>query len=162
MSVEVTPRGTRGFKPPRLPGPIMAAITGGGLLAHRILGDRMRVQGRPLLLLHTVGARSGRTRTTMLGWFPDATDRGWLVVASFAGAARHPAWFLNLAANPDRVSVEIRGRKVRVRPESLTGADRADAWQRVVSLAPGYGNYQLKTDREIPIVRLTPIEEAGS
>ncbi|HKA51382.1 MAG TPA: nitroreductase/quinone reductase family protein [Candidatus Dormibacteraeota bacterium] len=162
MSVEVTPRGTRGFKPPRLPGPIMAAITGGGLLAHRILGDRMRVQGRPLLLLHTVGARSGRTRTTMLGWFPDATDQGWLVVASFAGAARHPAWFLNLAANPDRVWVEIRGRKVRVRPASLTGADRADAWQRVVTLAPGYANYQLKTDREIPIVRLTPIEEAGS
>jgi len=140
----------------------MAAITGGGLLAHRILGDRMRVQGRPLLLLHTVGARSGRTRTTMLGWFPDATDQGWLVVASFAGAARHPAWFLNLAANPDRVWVEIRGRKVRVRPASLTGADRADAWQRVVTLAPGYANYQLKTDREIPIVRLTPIEEAGS
>ena len=162
MSVEVTPRGTRGFQPPRLPRPIMAAFTGGALLAHRILGDRMRVMGRPLLLLHTVGARSGRTRTTMLGWFPDTTDRGWLVVASFAGAARHPAWFLNMARNPDRVWVEIGGAKVRVRPESLGGADRADAWQRVVSLAPGYAGYQLKTDREIPIVMLTPIEEAGS
>src|SRR5262244_1226258 len=84
MSVEVTPRGTRGFQPPRLPRPIMAAFTGGALLAHRILGDRMRVMGRPLLLLHTVGARSGRTRTTMLGWFPDTADRGCLVVAAFA------------------------------------------------------------------------------
>src|SRR5215472_9659061 len=155
MSVEVTPRGTRGFQPPRLPRPIMAAFTGGALLAHRILGDRMRVMGRPLLLLHTVGARSGRTRTTMLGWFPDPTGRGWLVVASFAGAARHPAWFLNLAGNPDRVWVVVGRRRLRVRPELLTGADREEAWRQVISLSPGYAGYQQKTDREIPVVRLT-------
>lgn len=103
MSVEVTPPGTRGIEPPRLPSPVMTAMIGLGLFAHRILGDRMRVMGRPLLLLETVGARSGQTRTAMLGWFPDKTDQSWLVVASYAGAARHPAWFLNVAKNPDRV-----------------------------------------------------------
>src|SRR5262245_63665540 len=116
MSIEVTPRGTRGFEPPRLPGPLMTAMAGLGMLAHRLLGDRMRVMGRPLLLLETVGAKSGKTRVAMLGWFPDPTGRGWLVVASFAGAARHPAWFLNLARNPDRVRVVIGGRRLRVRP----------------------------------------------
>jgi deazaflavin-dependent oxidoreductase (nitroreductase family) len=140
----------------------MAAMTGIGVLAHRLLGDRMRVMGRPLLLLETVGARSGRTRRTMLGWFPDSTGRGRRVVASFAGAARHPAWFLNLARNPDGVWVVIGGRRLKVRPELLTGADREEAWRQVVSLSPGYAGYQQKTDREIPIVRLTAVEEAGS
>src|SRR5437660_1447912 len=138
MAIEVTPRGTRGFEPPRLPHFLMATMMGIGLLAHRVLGDRMRVMGRPLLLLETVGSRSGRARTTMLGWFPDTTDGTWLVVASFGGAARHPAWFLNLARRPDSVRVEIGGRKLKVRPEALRGGERAEAWQRIVSLAPGY------------------------
>lgn len=74
MSVEVTPRGTRGFEPPKLPRPLMSAMMGMGAFAHRVLGDRMRVMGRPLLLLETVGARSGETRTTLLGWFPDSAE----------------------------------------------------------------------------------------
>lgn len=122
----------------------------------------MRVMGRPLLVLETVGARSGQARSAVLGWFPDTTEEGWLVVASYAGAARHPAWFLNMAGNPDRVWVDIGGRKVRVEPASLKGAERAEAWQRIVSLSPGYGGYQEKTDREIPIVRLRPVEEMRS
>jgi len=141
----------------------MSAMMGLGIFAHRVLGDRMRVMGRPLLLLKTVGARSGETRTSLLGWFPDSTEGGWLVVASFAGAARHPAWFLNMARNPDKVWVEIGNRKLQVQPESLSGADRAEAWQRIVSLAPGYGGYQQKTDREIPVVRLRPLDaKAGA
>ena len=158
MSVEVTPRGTRGFEPPKLPRPLMSAMMGLGIFAHRVLGDRMRVMGRPLLLLKTVGARSGETRTTPLGWFPDSTEGSWLVVASFGGAARHPAWFLNMARNPDKVWVEIGKRKLQVQPESLSGTDRAEAWQRIVSLAPGYAGYQQKTDRGIPVVRLRPVD----
>ena len=158
MSVEVTPRGTRGFEPPKLARPLMSAMMGLGIFAHRVLGDRMRVIGRPLLLLKTVGARSGETRTSLLGWFPDSIEGSWLVVASFGGAARHPAWFLNMARNPDKVWVEIGERKLQVQPESLSGADRAEAWQRIVSLAPGYAGYQEKTDREIPVVRLRPVD----
>ncbi len=154
MSVEVTPRGTRGFEPPRLPRPLMSAMIGIGTLAHRVLGDRMRVMGRPLLLLETIGAKSGQKRTTMLGWFPDTSEDNWLVVASYAGAARHPAWFLNMAKNPDQVWVEIGKRKFLVQPESLKGTDRAEEWQRIASLSPGYAKYQTKTDREIPVIRL--------
>ena len=158
MSVEVPPRGTRGVEPPKLPRPLMSAMIGLSILAHRVLGDRMRVMGRPLLLVETVGARSGEARSTLLGWFPDSTEGSWLVVASFGGAARHPAWFLNMARNPDKVWVEIGKRKLQVQPESLSGADRAEAWQRIVSLAPGYAGYQQKTDREIPVVRLRLVD----
>ena len=160
MSVEVTPGGTRGFRPPKMPGPLVAAFTGLGRLAYRLMGDRMRVQGRPLLILETVGARSGRSRSAILGWFPDVSDparESWLVVASYGGAARHPAWYLNLARNPDKVWVQVGDRKVKVRAESLKGAERVQAWERVVQLAPGYARYQEKTDREIPIVRLSAV-----
>jgi len=130
----------------------------------RRFGDRMRVQGRPLLELETVGARTGARRRTMLAWFPDTSaepaqnpsasfDR-WLVVASNAGSARHPAWFLNLAKNPDQVWITTGKRRVKVRPETLEGAERDRAWQEVTSLAPGYGRYLEVTDRVIPIVRL--------
>ena len=162
MSVEVTPRGTRGFEPPQLPRPLMSAMNGLSLFVYRLLGDRMRVMGRPLLQLVTVGATSGQTRKTIVGWFPDTTHGSWLVVASYAGSSRHPAWFLNMAKHPDQVWVEIDKRRYRVRPESLKAADRTEAWRRIATLSPGYGSYQAKTDREIPIIRLTRIEEVAS
>jgi deazaflavin-dependent oxidoreductase (nitroreductase family) len=139
----------------------MSAMIGLGAIIFRLFGDRMRVMGRPLLVLETIGAKTGQARTTPLGWFPDTTDQNWVVVASYAGAARHPAWFLNMAKNPDKVWVKVGQRRFAVQPESLTGSDRARAWQRVLELSPGYGNYQRKTDREIPIVRLERIEEVG-
>ncbi len=161
MSIDVTPTGTRGFQPPRLPGPLMTALLAVTRLVTRALGDRMRVMGRPVLELETIGARTGQRRTAIVGWFPDPGTNGesWLVIASYAGSARHPAWFLNLAKKPDAVRVRIGGRRWKVRPESLRGAERAEAWQRVGSLAPGYAAYQQKTDREIPIVRLRAVEE---
>jgi deazaflavin-dependent oxidoreductase (nitroreductase family) len=124
----------------------------------RLAGGRMKVQGRPLLLLETIGARTGRRRQTTLGWFPDedASRRAWLIVASAAGAATHPAWYFNLARRPDDASIEVGGERVAVRAESLDGAEREGAWTRVVALAPGYGKYAHDTDREIPVVRLTP------
>ena len=125
-------------------------ISGGALL-----GDRFRIGGQPLVLLTTVGAKTGKARRTLLGRFADGNN--WLIVASFAGSARHPAWYFNLARNPDKVWVEVDGRTQRVRPESLQGQEREDALLRIIALAPGYGAYQEKTDREIPVVRLTPV-----
>jgi deazaflavin-dependent oxidoreductase (nitroreductase family) len=112
-----------------------------------------RLRGRPLLDLTTRGAKSGQLRTVPLRRLPDGPD-AWLVVASFGGAAQHPAWYFNMAKNPDQVWITIGGRRVRVIPESLKGAERATAWQRIVAEAPGYGTYQEQTDREIPVVRL--------
>ena len=59
-----------------------------------------------------------------------------------------------MAKNPDKVWVTIDGRKIHVQPESLKGAEREEAWRRVVAKSKGYGNYTAKTDREIPVVRL--------
>jgi deazaflavin-dependent oxidoreductase (nitroreductase family) len=129
--------------------------------AHRSFGDRMRVQGRPLLELETVGGRSGAKRRTVVGWFPDTAgpntnepSHSWLVVASNAGSARHPAWFLNLARHPDQVWITMGQCRTKVTPETLEGTEREQALQQIGSLAPGYAAYQHKTDRAIPIVRL--------
>ena len=127
-------------------------------LMFRVAGRRMRIQGRPLLQLETVGARTGTHRFTNLGAFEDEQRPGhaWIVVASNAGAARHPAWFFNLATHPDHVWMTVEGSRTAVRVESLSGDERTRAWDRVVSLAPGYGKYAVVTDREIPLLRLVP------
>lgn len=148
---------------------MMSAMFGLFHLAFAAFGGRMRVQGRPLIQLETIGARSGVRRHTVLGWFPDTSsdsassaskraDR-WLVVASNAGAGAHPAWFLNMANHPDQVWITIGKGRIRVVPERLEGAERERAWKEITSLAPGYGRYQENTDRIIPIIRLTAKEE---
>lgn len=110
--------------------------------------------GFPVVLLTARGAKTGRTRTTAVGGFPDG-ENAWLVVASLAGAARHPAWFLNLAAHPDDLWLEVGKERLKVRGESLEGTERAEALARIAKISPRYGSYQNMTDREIPIVRLT-------
>jgi deazaflavin-dependent oxidoreductase (nitroreductase family) len=72
-----------------------------------------------------------------------------VVVASFAGAAMHLAWALNLAKHPDDVSVETGGRLFRVRAETLHGPERERVWRNIVELAPGYGKYAEQTDRAL-------------
>ena len=153
MAVELTPNGTRGFEPPKMPHPVIGVFTWLSVAMFHRFGTRMRVQRAPVLLLNTVGAKSGQQRQTMLCWFADG-ENAWLIVASAGGSAKHPAWYRNLAANPDKVWIEVGKRKIKVRPESLSGAEREAAWQRVVTQSPGYAGYQRKTDRIIPVVRL--------
>ena len=118
-------------------------------------GDKApRMMGFPIVLLTTAGARSGSERTSVLGGFADG-EGAWLVVASKGGAATHPNWFVNLARNPDRVWLEVGRRKLKVVPRLLQGEEREKALARVAAVAPRYGAYQRKTDREIPVVRLT-------
>jgi hypothetical protein len=63
-----------------------------------------------------------------------------------------------MAKHPDQVWIEVNGRKIRVRAESLKGSERERIWQRIVAVAPQYAHYQQQTDREIPVVRLTAAE----
>jgi deazaflavin-dependent oxidoreductase (nitroreductase family) len=119
---------------------------------HRLTGSRMG--GRPLLYLTTIGAKSGQPRTAVVMPFPDGDD-AWLIVASKGGTADHPAWFYNLAKHPDRVEIEIEGRRTAVTPRTLTGEERAAAWQRITTERPNFAGYEQKTDREIPVIRLT-------
>ena len=150
MSVDIPPGGTRGAKgPPR--GAVGRMLMGVARRVHRLTGSKM--SGRPLLYLRTVGAKSGQPRTAVVMPFPEGED-AWLIVASANGAARHPAWLYNLAAHPDRVEIELEGRKTAVTPQTLGGEERATAWERITRERPNFGDYEHKTDRVIPVVRL--------
>jgi deazaflavin-dependent oxidoreductase (nitroreductase family) len=111
--------------------------------------------GFPIVLLTTLGAKTGLERTHVLGGFADGSD-AWLIVASKGGSSSHPAWFVNLAKNPDKVWLEVGKRKFKSHVDSLQGAERVAALAKVAAVAPRYGEYQIKTDREIPVIRLTP------
>lgn len=156
MAIRVSPPGTRGT---RIPKPLLKLFKPMGALVirryRRSGGTRVSSRmGFPVVLLTTWGAKTGRTRTTPVGGFPDG-ENSWLVVASLGGAARHPAWFFNMAKHPDDIWLEVGKERFKVRAESLEGSERAEALAGIAAIAPRYGTYQQKTDREIPIVRLT-------
>ena len=153
MSVDIPPKGTRGAFVPQVPSWLNRLLFGALIGLYRLTGGRMKMFGVPMLVLTTVGARSGKTRRVPLTWFPDRPGSR-LIVGSLAGAANHPSWFYNLARNPDKVWIDVRGKTIKVRPQTLVGRDRADAWQRIVKAYKGYGRYQEKTDRLIPVIRL--------
>ncbi len=148
MTIEMTPKGTRGEEMPRLPRPLMK-------VARAFMNWFARRAGNRTVILSTVGAKTGQLHSVAVGRFPDVGD-AFIVVASNMGSARHPAWYINMVKNPTQVWAEIGKRKFKVRPYLLKGAERQAAWQRVIAASPGYATYQQKTDREIPIVRLVP------
>ncbi|SEO68926.1 nitroreductase/quinone reductase family protein [Amycolatopsis saalfeldensis] len=124
-------------------------------LAERWLRRRGgRVMGLRVLVLTTTGAKSGAERTTPVGYFPDE-DGSWLIVASANGAAGNPGWYYNIGAHPDKVRAEVDGRTVTVAPQQLRGSERETVWKRITATAPRFAQYQEKTDRELPVIRLT-------
>jgi len=108
-----------------------------------------------LLVLVTTGSKTGVQRKTPVGWFPGGGDTR-LIVASASGAARHPSWYFNLAAHPAEARIECAGARIDVTAAQLHGAERDEAWRLITRLAPAYGKYETVTDREIPVIRLTP------
>lgn len=144
------PTGTRGAKQPGRTFRWMNRLIMGR--ARRTEGKTM---GMNLLVLTTVGRKSGQERQTPLAWFP-GPDGSWLVVASANGAPANPAWYLNLAAHPDQVTVEQAGRKVAVTAEELQGAEREHAWQQIKDAADNFRKYEETTDRKLPVIKLTP------
>lgn len=124
-------------------------------MARKIRRGRGTFMGMDVLLLHTEGRRSGQPRETPVSWFADGED-AWIVVAS-GGKNGHPDWHLNLMGRPGGASIELPGREaVPVTPHVLDGAERERAWKRITAAQPRYEKYQRKTDREYPVVRLTP------
>lgn len=109
-------------------------------------------EGARLLLLTTVGARSGAAHTTPLGYLPDGGERT-LVIASAGGAPKHPAWFHNLVANP-RVTVEDGVFTYEADAVVLRGAERDHAFARAAEADPGWADYQAGTTRILPVVAL--------
>lgn len=150
-----TPNGTRGR---RQPGRSRLERWG-----NRKMVERLRREGaKPgkVLVLVTVGSRTGIERMTPVRWFAgEGDDEGETryIVASANGAPRNPSWYYNIAAHPDRVRIEFSGRRIEVRPEQLHGAERERMWRRLTAEAKGYARYEHATDREIPVIRLTPV-----
>ncbi|MGH2462207.1 MAG: nitroreductase family deazaflavin-dependent oxidoreductase [Candidatus Limnocylindria bacterium] len=120
---------------------------------YRASGGRIgsRVGPWSALLLDTRGRKSGELRTAGLNYL---TDGGRLVVvASYAGEDRHPAWWLNLLADP-RGDVQVGTERYPVTARELDGADRDRLWRLVVETDPSYATYQERTTRRIPVVAL--------
>ncbi|MFE6689106.1 nitroreductase family deazaflavin-dependent oxidoreductase [Streptomyces sp. NPDC057743] len=113
--------------------------------------------GRPLLLLTTRGARTGRPRTTPVCYLTDAPGR-FAVFASNGGATIPPAWYRNLIAHPE-VTVEVGTRIYRARATEAIGADRDHLWHRQVAADPQFATFRERAGRPIPVVVLTPLDE---
>jgi deazaflavin-dependent oxidoreductase (nitroreductase family) len=110
-----------------------------------------RLPGRPLLLLTTTGRRTGRPHTTPAMYL--RIDDRLLVLASAAGAPRHPDWYHNLVADP-AVVVEIDGEEYPATARPATGADREALFARIVEQAPFFADHQAGVQRQIPVVEL--------
>lgn len=108
-------------------------------------------KGRPLLLLTTIGARTGEARTTPLVYSRDGNRI--VVIASMGGAPKHPAWFLNLSANPE-VTVELGRERFQARASIPEGAERDRLYAQQAAQMPAFDEYQQKTTRRIPAVVL--------
>jgi proline iminopeptidase len=106
------------------------------------------------LLLTTTGRKSGERRDVALNYFSDGDS--YIVVASYAGEDRDPAWWRNLKANPD-AELRVGGRRIRVRAREADGAERERLWTRLVATDPAYAEYQERTKRRLPVVVLEPV-----
>ena len=118
--------------------------------------SRGRIGGKlgqlPVLLLTTTGRKSGQPRTWPLGYLRDGERL--VIVASAGGEPKHPAWYVNLRANP-RVTVQLGDETVAMEAATATGTERARLWDQLIVLFPSFAEYQQKTTREIPVVILT-------
>jgi deazaflavin-dependent oxidoreductase (nitroreductase family) len=138
-------------------GPLLKAFLALHVFLYRIskgrIGNRMRKA--PVLLLTVKGRKSGKKLTFPLLYV--TTDKGYAVVASFAGAPQNPAWYLNLEA-AKAAEIQIGGSRIRVRAETVepNGERYRRLWDEAAALYPDYNAYRTRTTRTIPIVELVP------
>jgi len=114
--------------------------------------------GVPTLLLTTVGRRSGEPRTSALIFATDGAD--YLVVASMGGAPSHPQWYLNISANP-KAEIQVKADHIPVVARTASADEKARLWDIVRGVWPNYDAYQARTDRDIPVVVLSPARADG-
>ena len=123
---------------------------------YRVSGGRLGnkfTHGAPVFLLDTKGRKSGEPRTAPLIYLQDGDD--YVLVASKGGMSHHPAWYLNLEANPE-CEVEIGRARSPMRARRVSDEEKATLWPRLLAIYPDYDDYQARTDRNIPVVRLSP------
>ncbi|GAA4737765.1 nitroreductase family deazaflavin-dependent oxidoreductase [Gordonia alkaliphila] len=153
-------------RPAQLDSPIVATLikvgsrlnTGMYRLSGGRLGNRWRVgaglrKPAPVCLLTTTGRKSGQPRTAPLIYLREGD--AFVVVASQGGLANHPAWYLNLVANPD-VEIQLGRDKYPLRARTATGAEREALWAKLVDVYADYDTYDAWTERDIPVVVCEP------
>ena len=116
--------------------------------------DAADMKGMPIILLTTVGAKSGKLRKTPLMRVEHNGE--YALVASKGGAPEHPVWFYNLEAHPDEVLIQDGPEPFAVSVRQVSGDEKAAWWERGVAAYPPYAEYQEKTDRQIPVFVATP------
>lgn len=109
--------------------------------------------GVPTLLLTATGRRTGRKLTSPLIFARDGDD--YLIVASMGGAPRHPNWFLNLQAKPE-AEIQVKAETLPVVAHDASATEKPRLWKIVTDVWPNYDVYQSRTDRDIPVVVLSP------
>ncbi|MER6534870.1 nitroreductase family deazaflavin-dependent oxidoreductase [Streptomyces sp. 900105755] len=116
-------------------------------------GNTLMDTGLPVILLTTLGAKSGKIRKTPL--MRVEHDGKYAIVASQGGAPKHPVWYFNVKSHPD---VELQDGPVKqdMTAREVTGAEKAEWWDRAVAAFPPYADYQKKTSREIPVFVVEP------
>jgi deazaflavin-dependent oxidoreductase (nitroreductase family) len=128
-------------------------MTGLNTWAYRVTGGRLggSFDRAPVLLLHHVGRKSGEERVAPLLYLPDGDDL--VIVASWGGSPQNPAWFHNLRAAPE-TTVEVGRERRAVVAHVADEQERERLWPALLELYPAYGDYQRRTERQIPLVVL--------
>jgi deazaflavin-dependent oxidoreductase (nitroreductase family) len=141
---------------PAIPEPFFKLMNGTHRLLITVSGGRLgrQLMGMKVVELTTIGRRSGEHRTVMLT-APIADQDRIVLVASKGGNPGHPAWYLNLVANPE-VEVLVDGTRRPMTAHTAEPAEKAELWPTITKAYKGYQGYQNKTDRDIPVVLLTP------
>ena len=132
---------------------IMSALN---IWAYRATGGKIGgkfLRGAPVMLMTTTGCKSGKPRTAPLIYLENGDDL--VIVASKGGMSRHPAWYRNLEANPD-VEVEIGSERRKMRARRVSDEEKAEFWPKLTQIYRDYDDYQARTDRNIPVVVLSP------
>ena len=112
------------------------------------------LRGMPVILLTTIGAKTGKLRKTPLMRVEHNGE--YAIVASLGGAPKNPVWYYNVSKNP-HVELQDGTATGDFRAREVFGDEKATWWERAVAAYPDYADYQRKTDREIPVFVLTPI-----
>ena len=110
-------------------------------------------EGKTLLLLHTIGAKTGEEHITPVAYFRDGSR--YVIIASKAGAPTNPAWYFNLLAHP-QVTIEVGVETMRVRASVAPEPERTRLYAKMTEYMPGFADYQKKTTRTIPVILLEP------
>lgn len=124
---------------------------------YRLTGGRIGgrfLRGAPVFLVTTIGRKSGQPRTSPLLYLKEGDD--YVIVASKGGMSHHPLWYRNIEANPE-VEIEMGRERFKARARRASDEEKKALWPKLVAMYPDYDDYQARTERNIPVVILSPL-----